>query len=216
MAKIKNILVQDRPREKLLNKGVSSLSEIELLQVIIGSGVKGADVTKISRMIAQLLGKHQGKTDIESLLHIKGISTATASKILASLELAERYRIDGLKVNLPEDVLPMLHDIREKKQEHFVVFSLDGANRIITRRIVSIGTLSASLVHPREVFADVITDRAASIIIAHNHPGGSLEPSKADTEVTERIKNAGAILGIRLLDHIIVTDSSYAVISKID
>ncbi|HMQ96256.1 MAG TPA: JAB domain-containing protein, partial [Candidatus Saccharibacteria bacterium] len=102
-----------------------------------------------------------------------------------------------------------LSDIRDKKQEYFVCLTLDGANRLIAKRIITIGTLTASLVHPREVFAEAITDRAASIIVAHNHPSGNTEPSQADRDVTERLKEAGLILGVQLEDHLIVTSKSY-------
>ena len=120
-------------------------------------------------------------------------------------EVSERPIIDS-----PEKAVEQLSDIRDKKQEYFVCLTLDGASRLIAKRIITIGTLTASLVHPREVFADAITDRAASIIVAHNHPSGNLEPSQADRDVTERLKEAGLILGVQLEDHLIVTSKSYS------
>ena len=119
-------------------------------------------------------------------------------------EVSERPIIDS-----PEKAVEQLVDIRDKKQEYFVCLTLDGANRLIAKRIITIGTLTASLVHPREVFAEAISDRAASIIVAHNHPSGNLEPSQADRDVTERLKEAGLILGVQLEDHLIVTSKSY-------
>jgi DNA repair protein RadC len=110
----------------------------------------------------------------------------------------------------PDKVLPLLSDIRDKKQEYFVLLTLDGANRLIHKHVVTIGTLTASLVHPREVFAPAIADRAASIIVAHNHPSGNLDPSQADCEITERLKQAGELLGVNLIDHIIVTNSDFS------
>ncbi|NCU34074.1 hypothetical protein EOM27_01980, partial [Candidatus Saccharibacteria bacterium] len=107
-----------------------------------------------------------------------------------------------------------LVDIRDKKQEYFVCLTLDGANRLIAKRIITIGTLTASLVHPREVFAEAITDRAASIIVAHNHPSGSLEPSQADIDVNERLLSAGNLLGVKLIDHIIVSKDSFSTIDN--
>ncbi len=200
---------RDRPREKLLAKGERGLSNAELLQVIIGSGIKGADVTMISGQILRLLELQHGKLKLEQLVAIRGVSTATASKLLASLELTGRFVMTGMRILDDNDALPMLADIRLKKQEHFVVITLDGANRLIEKRVVTVGTVNASLVHPREVFADAITDRAASIIVAHNHPGGSLTPSQPDIEVTERLRAAGKLLGIQLFDHIIVTADSH-------
>ncbi|NCC02031.1 MAG: DNA repair protein RadC, partial [Clostridia bacterium] len=119
-------------------------------------------------------------------------------------EVSERPIIDS-----PEKAAEQFADIRDKKQEYFVCLTLDGANRLIAKRVISIGTLTASLVHPREVFAEAITDRAASIVVAHNHPSGNLEPSSADRQVTERLRQAGMILGIEISDHIIITKNSY-------
>ena len=119
-------------------------------------------------------------------------------------EVSERPIIDS-----PEKAADQLIDIRDKKQEYFVCLTLDGANRLITKRIITIGTLTSSLVHPREVFAEAITDRAASIIIAHNHPSGNLQPSDADRAVTERLREAGELLGINLVDHIIITRDGF-------
>lgn len=120
-------------------------------------------------------------------------------------EVSERPIIDS-----PEKAVEQLVDIRDKKQEYFVCLTLDGANRLIAKRIITIGTLTASLVHPREVFAEAISDRAASIIVAHNHPSGNLEPSQADTQITERLKIAGELLGISIVDHIVVTSRGSA------
>ncbi len=210
---VKLLAKEDRPREKMLARGEQALSDLELLQVVIGSGVHGADVTQISKEILKLLEAQNGKIKLEQLLKIKGVSTATATKLLAGLELTSRFVKTGMKIQNSTDVLPLVADLRTKKQEHFVVLTLDGANRLIERRTVSIGTLSASLVHPREVFADAIADRAASIIVVHNHPGGSLEPSNADIEVTKRLREVGTLVGIKLLDHIIITHVDHIIVS---
>ena len=130
--------------------------------------------------------------------------------------LAEPYKSEILphwRFAMPEKAVEQLSDIRDKKQEYFLYLTLDGANHLIAKRIITIGTLTASLVHPREVFAEAITDRAASIIVAHNHPSGNLEPSQADREVTERLRDAGDLLGVKLIDHIVVTKDSYSSIA---
>jgi DNA repair protein RadC len=119
-------------------------------------------------------------------------------------EVSERPIIDS-----PEKAVEQLSDVRDKKQEYFVCLTLDGANRLIAKRIITIGTLTASLVHPREVFAEAISDRAASIIVAHNHPSGNTEPSQADHDVTERLQRAGELLGIELIDHVVITSKDY-------
>jgi DNA repair protein RadC len=202
----------DRPREKLLAKGEANLSNQELLQIVIGSGIAGADVTQIAESILLVMERNNGKPSFDDLMAVRGVSLATASKLLASLELTGRFNHTG-KVVMDEDhVLELLADIRTKPQEHFVVLTLDGANRLIEKRVVTIGTLNASLVHPREVFADAITDRAAGIVVAHNHPGGTLEPSGPDIIVTKRLRAAGELLGIRLLDHIIVTATAHCIV----
>ena len=195
-----------RPREKLQARGAAALSDYELLMAIIGSGSAHADVTKIARDVRKILSEKGSNLTYEDLLKIKGLGAAKATQLMASFELwrrqfevSERPIIDS-----PEKAAEQFADIRDKKQEYFVCLTLDGANRLIAKRVISIGTLTASLVHPREVFAEAITDRAASIIVAHNHPSGNLEPSIADKEVTERLRQAGEILGIEVLDHLIL------------
>jgi DNA repair protein RadC len=209
---IKLMAAQDRPREKMLARGQANLNNAELLQVVIGSGIRGADVTQIASEILELLEEYHCKPPLKRLLAVRGVSTATATKLLASLELTGRLNYTGKLIQTEDDILPLLADIRFKKQEHFIVITLDGANRLIEKRTITIGTLNASLVHPREVFADAITDRAAGIVVAHNHPGGSLEPSGADIVTTRRLTAAGELLGIKMLDHIIVTASSHCIV----
>ena len=205
MTSMKDIAKEDRPREKLINRGVSVLSSEELLQVIIGSGVHGADVVKISKDLLKLLEANSGKLTLEETSTIKGVSTATATKLLASLEVASRFTKSGTRIRDIDDVAMLLADIRTKKQEHFVLLTLDGADRLIDRHIISIGTVNASMIHPRDIFSQALADNAASIIVAHNHPGGSLEPSVADVEVTRRVRDAGELLGVSLQSHVIIT-----------
>ena len=201
----------DRPREKLACYGTARLSDLELLMAIIGSGNARADVGKIAREVLKILRQKGGDVLYDDLRSVVGLGEAKIPVILASLELARRYLLDGDQpiIDSPEKAVELLADIRDKKQEYFVCLTLDGANRLIVKRIVTIGTLTASLVHPREVFADVIADRAASIIVAHNHPSGSLEASQADREVTNRLRQAGELLGINLVDHIIITKDNF-------
>ena len=200
-----------RPREKLQARGAEALSDYELLMAIIGSGTQYADVTKLAREVQKLLKEKGSELAYEDLLSVKSLGPAKATNIMAGFELwrrqfevSERPIIDS-----PEKAAEQLSDIRDKKQEYFVCLTLDGANRLIAKRIITIGTLTASLVHPREVFADAITDRAASIIVAHNHPSGTLTASSADSEVTQRLEEAGVVLGIKLVDHLIVSSSGH-------
>ena len=203
-----------RPREKLQARGPEALSDYELLMAIIGSGSAQADVTKIARDVRKLLTEKGSSLTYKDLLKIKGLGAAKSTQLMASFELwrrqfevSERPIIDS-----PKKAAEQLADIRDKKQEYFVCLTLDGANRLISKRIITIGTLTASLVHPREVFAEAITDRAASIIIAHNHPSGNLEASQADIDVTNRLKQAGELLGIEVLDHLIVGGDDFSTV----
>lgn len=201
-----------RPREKLRLKGPSSLSDFELLQALIGSGNQQTDVTKIAYSVKKLFQKHGANITYEQLQMISGLGPAKITEILAAIEISKRYLVEAEQpvIDNSEVAANQLDDIRRKKQEHFLVLSLDGANRLIAKRTITVGTLTSSLVHPREVFADAITDRAASIIVAHNHPSGSLIASKADLEITRRLKDCGELLGIKLLDHVIVTKTGFA------
>jgi DNA repair protein RadC len=206
----------ERPREKLQKRGPGGLSDLELLMAIIGSGNKQADVTKISKDVKSLIQAKGSDLTYEDLLTIKSLGPAKASQIMAGFELWRRqFEVtDRPIIDSPEKAVEQLTDIRNKKQEYFVCLTLDGANRLIAKRVITIGTLTSSLVHPREVFADAITDRAASIIVAHNHPSGNLDPSPADIDVTKRLQDAAKLLGIALNDHIIVTKDSFASIVK--
>lgn len=204
-----------RPREKLQMKGAATLSDYELLMAIIGSGNAQADVTKIARYVQKLLKEKGSELSYEDLLTVKSLGPAKASQIMAGFELWRRqFEVsDRPIIDSPDKAAEQLTDIRDKKQEYFVCLTLDGANRLIAKRIITIGTLTASLVHPREVFAEAIADRAASVIVAHNHPSGNLQPSDADRDVTNRLKSAGELLGIALIDHLIVTSKNYSQIS---
>lgn len=209
MPKIKRMLerdVQDRPREKLQSKGAQALSDFELLEVMIGSGNQQADVGSIARQIQKLLRQGTQILTFESLTRLSGVSTAQASKILAALELAKRHLVKDVQpLRTHQDILARLHDIRDKQQEYFVCLSLDGGQRLIAQRTITVGILDTVLAHPREVFSDPIVDRAASIIVAHNHPSGDPAPSQRDATLTQQLAAAGQLIGIPLRDHIIVT-----------
>ena len=210
MKTIKEIPEYDRPREKLRAKGAAALSDEELVQVILGRGVEGHDVRSMSKEIAGIIQeKKTGLTEAD-LTAIPGMGPAKAYQLLAAFELARRHLIKGTtKITKAEDVLPLLTDIASKQQEYFVCISLNGANEVIEKRVVTIGLLNHSQVHPREVFADVIADRAAAVIFAHNHPSGELNPSDADLKIHEQLIQAAKILGIRVLDQVIVTRKGY-------
>jgi len=203
---------KDLPREKMSKKGVEALNDLELLQAVIGSGGKGNDFKKIAKALSETI-QNVGVSNLtlDDVKAIKGIGVAKATVVFAMFEFWRRKFTKQISpiINSPAIAAEQLDYIRDKKQEYFIVMTLDGARRLISNKVLTIGTLQSSLVHPREVFALAVEDRAASIIIAHNHPSGMLDVSEQDKEVTKRIKQAGELMGIQLDDHIIVAGSSY-------
>jgi len=205
-------VLAELPREKLHRRGAASLSDIELLQAVIGSGGRDNDYKQIAKNLNATIQKLGADSlTIDDVKSIKGIGDAKATTVFAALEFWRRKftKQTAPLIDSPEKAFEHLHHIKNKKQEHFVLLTLDGARRLINNRVVTIGTLMSSLVHPREVFSYAIEDRAASIIIAHNHPSGSLDISEQDREVTRRLRQAGDIVGIRLDDHIIVSGDEF-------
>ena len=210
MKKISDIPDIDKPREKLIRRGASSLSDIELLAVIIGRGFPGKDVLQVASEIESRFKDNLDKIGYDELVEIDGIGETKACQILASFELARRYfGKKDVKITFPSDVLPFVRDISDKRQEHFVCLALNGANEVIGNRVVTVGLLNSNQVHPREVFSDAIVDRAASIILVHNHPSGDTEPSQEDIAITKRLVEAGELLGIKIQDHVIVSKNGY-------
>ena len=183
---MKEVPESDRPREKIAKRGVQSLTDTELIEAIIGRGVKNRDVRVIARDIATMLQDPDRQIQFGDLLAVCGTGPTKAAQIMACLELGRRrYEPSGaLKIQKPEDVLQLVNSYREKPQEYFICISLTGAGEVIRSRVVTIGILNHSLVHPREVFAGAITDRAASVICVHNHPSGTLDASPEDVAIT--------------------------------
>jgi len=210
MKRIEQLHNLDKPREKLIAKGVKALQDYELVAVLLGTGVKGKDVFQLSREIVKLLEKEFDTLSLEKLLKIHGLGSAKASQIISAIELSRRYLIkSNKKVSSASDVYEELKEYRNKQQEYFLALYLDGANHLCETKVITIGTLNQSLVHPREVFAPAVEKRCASIIVAHNHPSGILSPSYEDMEVTRRLKESAKILGIELLDHVIFTKEGF-------
>ena len=210
MKSIHELHKDDKPREKLVAKGVQALKNDELLAILLGSGVQGKDVRKLSKEIVAMMDGGFDELTLNKLCDIHGLGLAKASQILASVELSKRYLIRSNKrITSAAEVYEELKAFSRKSQEHFLTITLDGASHIINTRTVFIGTLNQSLVHPREVFADAIADRAAGIIIAHNHPSGTLEASRADIQITQRLKEVSRLVGIELLDHVILSKHGF-------
>jgi len=212
MKKMKDLPLLDRPREKIARKGAAALKDEELIEAIIGRGTKSRDVRTIAREICGLVGEQKLPIRYEELASLDGVGPTKASQILACFELGRRYYAapdSQAKVTKPDDILRLLPDLASKRQEHFICITLNGAGEVLGNRVITVGLLNHSLVHPREVFADAITDRAASVICVHNHPSGSLEPSSQDIAITQQLKEAGALVGIPLIDHIIVSRTGH-------
>jgi len=210
MKKLKDLPLDERPREKLLKKGAESLSDQELMAIILGKGSQKNDVLSLAKQLITIIDEKGIKVQAKEILDIDGIGEAKATTIAAAFELVRRrIKPEGLKIKFPVDVLPLIQHYGDRKQEHFLCISINGANEVMNIRVVTIGLINKSQVHPREVFADVIAERASAVIIAHNHPVGDLKPSNEDIAVTKRIKEASTILGISLLDHIIFNNKGY-------
>ncbi|NWF52588.1 MAG: DNA repair protein RadC [Nitrospirae bacterium] len=210
MKKIRNIPKFDRPREKMEQKGAKALSNLELLAVLLGSGIKGKDVFGVAKDILTLAQDDFENINLEKLKNVEGVGQAKACQIMAAIEFSKRFLIkDGIKVKNLDDVVKLTEELKDKKQEYFLSLTLDGASHLIQKRTVFIGTLNHSIVHPREIFADAISDRAAGVIFVHNHPSGDAAPSRQDIDLTVRLIEAGKIVGIEVIDHVIVSRNGH-------
>jgi len=208
MTKLSDLPSIDRPREKLVRYGTGKMRTSELLAIILRTGARGLSAVEIGeRLLRRYGGKGLAQMSVEELCEDFGIGTAKACEVVACFELGRRILKDkkSMLFLTPKDVWERCADIRNRKKEHFVVFYLNARSQEIQRETVSIGTLTQSLVHPREVFEGAIIHAAAQVLVAHNHPSEEAEPSAYDAEVTQRLRSAGTLLGIELVDHIIVT-----------
>ncbi len=213
---IKDLPVEERPRERLLRQGPEFLSNRELLAILLKTGTKDRSVFTLVDQLISHFGSLRGiaSANYEEMAIIKGIGPAKAAQVLAAFELAKRLSNSYLQVqeviNSPADAAAVVMDeMRLLDREHFMILMLNTKHRVIARKIVSIGHLSASLVHPRELFKDVIKRSSAAVILVHNHPSGDPTPSDDDVKVTKRICEAGRLLGITVLDHLIVGDQCF-------
>jgi DNA repair protein RadC len=209
---IKNLPACERPRERLVKYGPGKLSNAELLAILLRSGVQGVNVIELSKKILKKFGNDLSKTSVAELAKTFGLGMAKACEIVACFELGKRFLQDkpAALILSPKDVWENLKEIRDHKKEHFIIFYLDSRNREIQKEIISVGTLNANLVHPREVFEPAVKNLAAQIIVAHNHPSGQTDPSEEDLAITKRLIEAGKLLGIEVLDHVIVAQKEFS------
>ena len=216
---IKDWPEDERPREKLLKRGAAALSDAELLALVLRTGDAAAGKSAID-LGRELLERFDGnlrelaKAELNELQQIKGLGLAKAASIKAAFTLGSRFQARRLETlerfTSPAQVFDFFHhELRDNRKELFLILLLDGKNRITRKVQVSEGSLNQSIVHPREVFAPAVRESAAAVIFIHNHPSGDPAPSREDREITRRLKEAGEILGIKVLDHIIIGDGSY-------
>jgi DNA repair protein RadC len=213
---VRDLPRQERPRERLQKFGPEALSAQELLALVIGRGIPKKSVMSIAQELLTRFGnvKAISQATIEELSQIKGIGLAKATQIKACFELGRREDLEpelkDFDIKDPEAVVKAIRSsIKDKAKEHFKLILLNPRNKIIGISTISIGTLNASLVHPREVFKDAITHSAASVVLAHNHPSGDPEPSEDDITITKRLIEAGKILGVEVIDHIIISKNGF-------
>ena len=206
----------DRPRERFLRQGPESLSNQELLAILLRTGTKNESVlTLANRILVQFEKLHALKhATVEEMMEIKGVGEAKAIQILAAIELGKRLAQKELDnkftIRSPEDAANyLIPELAPLQQEHFVALYLNVKNQILHKQTIFVGSLNASIVHPREIFRVAIRRSAAAIIVAHNHPSGNPSPSPEDIDVTKRLIEAGQILGVDLLDHIIIGDHQF-------
>jgi len=213
---VRDLPRQERPRERLQKFGPEALSAQELLALVIGRGIPKKSVMSIAQELLVKFGNVRAisHATIEELSQIRGIGLAKAAQIKACFELGKRQDLEPESIDFdikdPQSVVKAIRaSIKDKAKEHFKLILLNPRNRIIGISTISIGTLNASLVHPREVFKDAITHSAASVVLAHNHPSGDPEPSEDDIKITKKLVESGKILGIEVIDHIIIGKNNF-------
>ncbi len=203
-----------KPRERLMQRGAASLRDHELLALLLGSGVKGQHVLDLAAAIVQ---KHPdgalARLTFAELKKIRGIGPAKACLLLAAIELVRRWLNvdDGAlpTIESAQDAVDQVPELRRAKKEHLVALYLNVRNQLVAKETVSVGTLTANLVHPREVFQPAVAHSAASVILVHNHPSGDPAPSPEDLALTARLREAGELMGITVLDHVIVSEKQH-------
>lgn len=213
---VREIPLADRPRERMLSQGAEALSNAELLAILLRTGTYGCSAVDLAdRILKQFGGAHKlVEADLQELVDMPGIGLAKATQLKAAIEFGRRIARDAQE-RRPQLLTPadaahyMMDRLRFERKEHFVALHLDSKNRLVGEEIVSVGTLNSSLVHPREIFKTALKRSAASIICLHNHPSGDPTPSFEDVEVTRRLVEAGQILGVEVLDHIVLGENCF-------
>jgi len=190
--------------------GPASLTDRELLSVLLNSGIKGKDVLVLAGELVERLDSERRIPPVQELANMIGLGYSKACAVVAMLEYGRRrWGPCGSRINHPSDAYALIRHFADRRQERFICISLNGAHETLAVRIVTIGLVNRTIVHPREVFSDPLIDRSSAIIVAHNHPSGRLQPSEEDEEITRRLKATADLLGISLLDHLIFSETEY-------
>ena len=201
---------QEWPREKLKNHGPAYLSDMELLAALLNTGIQGKNVMALAEDLLKCLDSNKDIPSIKEISRLPGLGLSKACAVAAMLEFGRRrYGSFSARIKKPADIFTLIRHYADRKQERFISLSLNGAHEVLAVRIVTIGLVNKTIVHPREVFADLIQDRAAAFCVAHNHPSGQLECSPEDEEITVRLQSAARILGLHFVDHIIFSETAW-------
>jgi len=205
-----DVPTEQRPREKLLAHGPAYLSDGELLAILLNTGIKGNNVRKLAGDLLGLLDRNKDIPSVKEISQLSGIGQAKSCLVAAMLEFGRRrYGSFSARIKHPADIFTLVRHFADRKQERFISISLNGAHEVLAVRVVTVGLVNKTIVHPREVFADIIQDRAAAFCVAHNHPSGQLTSSPEDVEITERLRCAAKILGLHFVDHIIFSENKW-------
>jgi DNA repair protein RadC len=200
----------DRPREKLNLYGPDALADHELLAILLNTGVQGKNVNVLAADLLEMLDREKDIPSIKQLCQLTGLGIGKASAIVAMLEFGRRrWGASGTRIRQPVDIFNTVRHFADRRQERFICLSLNGAHELLKTRTVTLGLVNRTIVHPREVFADPLLDRASAVAVAHNHPSGQLKPSPEDDDITLQLLRSAEILGLRFLDHVIFTDTGF-------
>jgi len=205
-----NVPQEQRPREKMIARGPASLSDGELLAVLLNTGIQGKNVKALAMELLSFLDGNKDIPSVKEIANLSGLGQSKACAVAAMLEFGRRrYGAFSARIKQPVDIFTLVRHYADRKQERFISLSLNGAHEVLAVRVVTIGLVNKTIVHPREVFADIIQDRAAAFCVAHNHPSGQIISSREDDEITERLAASARILGLHFVDHIIFSETSF-------
>lgn len=212
--RIKDLPLTQRPQEKLLAKGGENLTDVELLAILLGTGTRKQNAVLLAETLLRHFPLQKLATiPITQLIHTPGIGRVKATRIMAALELGERMfapsSLTKITIRTTEDTLAQLKDIANKKQEHLLVLYLNARYELLQKEIVALGSVNTTIIEPKEIFTPAVISPCHALIIAHNHPSGDVTPSDEDIQFTKRIQEAGDIMGVKLLDHLIVCQFGY-------